>query len=120
MEVGGFNNRLSDSSGYGAVQNCQEVKKMPENSKQTASEGQSDNRKLSGEDTIKLIEEANKTLIGSNTEVEYSIHEKTHQIMIKIVNSETKEVVKEIPSEKILDLVAKFCEMAGLIVDEKV
>ena len=39
--------------------------------------------------------------------------------MIKIVDKKTKDVIKEIPAEKTLDLIAKAWELAGLMVDEK-
>lgn len=68
---------------------------------------------------IDAIEQANKKLSGIRTEFEFSIHEKTKQISVKVMNSETKEVIREIPPEKILDMVAKMWEMAGLFVDEK-
>ena len=32
---------------------------------------------------------------------------------------ETKEVIKELPPEKTLDMIAKAWELAGLLVDEK-
>jgi Uncharacterized flagellar protein FlaG len=50
---------------------------------------------------------------------EYEIHEKLNDIMIKIVDDKTGQVISEIPSKKILDMIAKFCEMAGIIVDKK-
>lgn len=68
---------------------------------------------------INAIEQANKKLEGSAREFEFSIHEKTKQIMVKVLNRDTKEIVREIPSEKILDMVAAMCEQAGLFVDEK-
>ena len=67
---------------------------------------------------IKTIEKANK-LQANSTECEFSIHQSTKQIMIKIVDTNTKEVLKEIPSEKILDMVANMCELAGIFVDAK-
>lgn len=67
---------------------------------------------------INEIEKANYLQAGT-TECQFSVHEETKQIMIKLVDSTTKEVVKEIPSEKILDMVASMCELAGLFVDEK-
>lgn len=67
---------------------------------------------------IREIEKANHIQIDT-TECQFSIHEKTKQIMIKLVNTDTKEIVKEIPSEKILDMVAGMCERAGLFIDEK-
>lgn len=68
---------------------------------------------------IKAIEEANKKITGTNTAFEISIHEKTKEIIVRVLNSDTKEIIREIPSEKILDMVASMCEAAGLFVDEK-
>jgi flagellar protein FlaG len=68
---------------------------------------------------IEVIEKANKKILGDHKEFQYSVHEQTKQIMVKVVNSETKEVLKEFPPEKILDMVASMCEAAGLFVDEK-
>jgi flagellar protein FlaG len=36
------------------------------------------------------------------------------------VNRETGEVIREIPPEKFLDMVAKLQELAGILVDEVV
>lgn len=69
---------------------------------------------------IRAIEEANKKLAGKDKTFEISIHEKTKQIMIKVLDSTTNEVIKEIPSEKILDMVASMCEAAGLLIDKRV
>ena len=38
---------------------------------------------------------------------------------IKLVDKETKEVVKEFPPEKTLDMIAKCMEIAGVLMDEK-
>ena len=38
---------------------------------------------------------------------------------IKIIDKDTKKVLKEIPPEKTLDMIAKVWELAGLMVDEK-
>ena len=49
----------------------------------------------------------------------FGIHEKTNRVTIKIIDKKTKEVIKEFPPEKTLDMIAKVWEMAGLMVDEK-
>jgi len=72
------------------------------------------------EQIIKAIEKANKSLAVANTRIEFSIHEQTRQIMVKIIDGETDEIIREIPPEKILDMVAKLWELAGLFVDEKI
>lgn len=68
---------------------------------------------------ISMIERANKAITGATCSFEYSIHEVTKEIMVKVINKDTQEVIREIPPEKILDMVAKMWEMAGIIVDER-
>lgn len=65
----------------------------------------------------KAVEEMNKKM--ANSVAQFGIHEETNHITIKIVDKETKKVIKELPPEKTLDMIAKVWEMAGLLVDEK-
>lgn len=72
------------------------------------------------EHLIKAIDKAIKALQGPTTTLEMSVHEKTHQILVKVLNKETGELIREIPPEKTLDLVAKMMEIAGIVIDQKV
>lgn len=54
-----------------------------------------------------------------NSEVKFGIHEKTDRVTIKLIDRETKEVIKEFPPEKTLDMIAKCMELAGVLMDEK-
>ena len=54
-----------------------------------------------------------------NSEAVFGIHEGTNRVTIKIVDKETKKVIKELPPEKTLDMIAKAWELAGILVDEK-
>ncbi|MCU6708438.1 flagellar protein FlaG [Paenibacillus sp. J5C_2022] len=74
---------------------------------------------ISDEQLVKAIEQAIKAMQGKATNLEFSVHEKTKQIAVKVLDSESGEVIREIPPEKILDFVAKLWEMAGIIIDEK-
>lgn len=65
----------------------------------------------------KAIDEINKKAV--NSEAIFGIHDKTNRVMIKIIDKDTKKVIKEYPPEKTLDMIAKVWEMAGLMVDEK-
>ncbi len=81
-------------------------------------EQQAEHKEVSEAEVITAIEKANQKLQYYDTRVEFSIHEETRQIMVKIYKND--EVIREIPPEKILDMVAKMIELAGLFVDEKV
>lgn len=71
------------------------------------------------EDIAKAVDKLNKFLKHENTYAEYSVHDKLGDIMIKIVDQDTKEVIMECPPKKILDLVAKMMELTGVAVDKK-
>lgn len=68
---------------------------------------------------IESIEMANRKMLGPKRELEFAIHKQTKQIMVKVIDKETKEVLREIPPEKVLDAVAHMCELAGIFMDEK-
>ena len=67
----------------------------------------------------KAVEEINKSATGSQSEAIFGIHDKTNRVTIKIVDKKSREVLKEYPPEKTLDMIAKVWEMAGIMVDEK-
>jgi len=56
---------------------------------------------------------------GNSCEAVFSMHEDTNRVMIKMVDKNTKKVIKEFPAEETLDLIAKAWELAGIMVDEK-
>ena len=65
------------------------------------------------------VDDINKRAVDDQSEAVFGIHDKTNRITIKIIDKKTKEVIKEFPPEKTLDMIAKVWEMAGLMVDEK-
>ncbi len=71
----------------------------------------------SNEQIRKAVEALNKKM--SNSEAIFGIHEKTNRITIKIVDKDSKEVIRELPPEKTLDMIAKVWELAGILVDER-
>ena len=71
-----------------------------------------------GKEALKrAVEEINRN--AKHSEAIFGVHDQTNRITIKIVDKETKEVLKEYPPEEMLDMIAKVWEMAGLMVDEK-
>lgn len=69
-------------------------------------------------DAVKrAVEEINKK--AKNSEAIFGIHEDTNRVTIKIVDKDTKEVIREFPPEETLDMIAKVWELAGLLVDER-
>jgi flagellar protein FlaG len=78
------------------------------------------NARENGQASSEQIRQAVDT-INKNTQSEavFGIHEATKRVTIKIIDKKTKEVIKEFPPEKTLDMIAKVWEMAGIMVDER-
>lgn len=127
---------FSSVNGVGTTRNYdikpqhREIPKQPEqyasndNNKHTARElRQAENLgeilSVSDEQIIKAFEKAAKALESPYTSFDISVHEKTKQLVVKVLNKETGEIIREIPKEKTLDMYAKMLEVAGILVDER-
>ncbi len=71
------------------------------------------------EELSAAIAEVNDMIFKDNSRFEFKLHERTGRIMVKLIDKDTKEVLKEIPPEKILDLVASIWDLVGILVDER-
>lgn len=54
-----------------------------------------------------------------DVQAHFSVHKSTGRIMVKIINTRTGQVLREIPPEKLVDLASSMERMLGLVVDEK-
>ena len=95
---------------------------MAMNTKDVSGEGagsneQSGSAEAQSAQIKRAIEEINKK--ANNSEAVWGVHEDTNRVTIKIVDKQTKKVIKEFPPDKTLDMISRVWEMAGLMVDEK-
>ena len=65
------------------------------------------------------VDKVNQKIVPSKTRCEFSYHEDTNRISIKVIDQTTEETIKEIPAEETLDMLSKIWELAGLLVDER-
>ena len=85
------------------------------NTNQNENKQQDDSKNM--EAIKKAVDNLNKSM--KNTSAIFGIHEATNRVTIKIVDKQTREVVKELPPEKTLDMISRVWELAGMLVDEK-
>lgn len=72
------------------------------------------------EQVTEVIESMNKFLQASHTSLKFELHEELNEYYVTLVDDVTQEVVKEIPSKKLLDVYAAMTEFLGLMVDKKI
>lgn len=94
------------------------AKEEPDNqTKDSSKELISEQVQASNEKLKKAVEQLNKNM--PHSEAVFGFHEKTNRVTIKIVDKDTKEIIREFPPEQTLDMIAKVWELAGILVDEK-
>ena len=71
------------------------------------------------EDLQDAVEKVNITADTFNISLRFRIHEESERIMVQVVNLENNEVIKEIPPEKILNVVAQIQNIIGLFIDTR-
>lgn len=76
-------------------------------------------QEVSKEKVENAIRDINAKIRPTHTECQFSYHEATKRISIKVLDQDSGEVIREIPPEKTLDMIAKTLELAGILVDEK-
>ncbi|GHU08712.1 hypothetical protein AGMMS50225_07870 [Betaproteobacteria bacterium] len=73
----------------------------------------------SKEDVEASVEKLNEFIRPYVTSLQFSVDEDVGELVVKIVDSETHEVVKQIPSEEALELAKALDRIKGLFVQQQ-
>ncbi len=96
-----------------------EIVDITENANKAKKEGATDDSENKAAKNSQIKDAVDKINKQANTEAVFGIHDATNRVTIKIVDKDSKKVIKELPPEETLDMIAKVWELAGLFVDEK-
>ncbi|WP_088104274.1 flagellar protein FlaG [Halalkalibacter urbisdiaboli] len=66
------------------------------------------------------LESVNSLMKSSNSHLKFQLHEELKEYYVTIVDEVTNEVIKEIPSKKLLDMHAVMLDMIGIMIDKKI
>jgi flagellar protein FlaG len=72
------------------------------------------------EKVSKLVDSLNDFLTPTRTSLKFEYHEKLNEYYVTLVDDNTKEIVKEIPSKKMLDFYAAMKDFIGIMIDKKI
>jgi flagellar protein FlaG len=65
------------------------------------------------------VDKLNKTAIIFDRSLKFTLHDKTKEFSIAVVDTKTDKVIREIPPKELLDLVSKMKDYLGMIFDKK-
>ncbi|MGG1572339.1 flagellar protein FlaG [Fictibacillus sp. NRS-1165] len=75
--------------------------------------------KVAKKDLEKMISGVNDLLLPTHTSSKFVLHEKLNDYYVQVIDDNTKEIVREIPSKKFLDMYASMLDFVGLFIDKK-
>lgn len=77
-------------------------------------------QELSKEKLKKAIDVVNEFLQINHNASKFVLHDGLDRYFVQVVDTQTEEVVKEIPPKKLLDAYYEMQKLLGMIVDEKI
>jgi flagellar protein FlaG len=102
------------------IANAEKIKNLKLKEEQRANEANQE-MSLSADETKQITEDLNDYMSDLQTNLRFSMYEKLdHQVVVEIKNRQTDELIKQIPSEEILELRVKMEELTGMLLDEKI
>lgn len=72
------------------------------------------------ERVTKVVNGLNDFLTPSQTSLKFVFHEKLNEYYVTLIDDQTKEIVREIPSKKMLDFYAAMKDYIGVLIDKKI
>ena len=97
---------------------------IPRDAKATASPAQRERQDKSSapvdrEQLRTAVQNLHEYIQPINSGVEFSISDETKQVVVKVVDSQTKEVIRQIPSEEMISIAKALDSLKGLLIRQK-
>ncbi|MBN1497787.1 MAG: flagellar protein FlaG [Spirochaetes bacterium] len=73
---------------------------------------------LGAREISELVDRLNNGVRDIHERMSFSYHEKTQRIIVRVMNNDTNEVVREIPSKEAIRLLEHIQDFLGMLVDE--
>ncbi|OWW22958.1 hypothetical protein AYR66_19390 [Noviherbaspirillum denitrificans] len=73
----------------------------------------------SPEQVTQALKSINKTMEGLSQGLEFTIDEDSHRTIVKVVDRNTKDVIRQIPTEEALEIAKALDQVTGLLIRQK-
>nr|WP_319394185.1 flagellar protein FlaG [uncultured Desulfobacter sp.] len=106
-----------------SVDKLQSVQKNVENTEakeNKVSSSQKDKQQMSTEEVKEVVESFQEMSETIQTKLSFSVDEENNEIVVKIFDKESEELIRQFPSDEMLSLQDKMSDLAGFLFDQKV
>jgi flagellar protein FlaG len=70
------------------------------------------------EQITKAVENINKTIQAASQNLEFSVDEDSSQVVVKVIDQQTKQVLRQIPTEEVLEIAKSLDKLQGLLIKQ--
>ncbi|AEA33846.1 flagellar protein FlaG [Hippea maritima] len=111
-------NKIQTQQASNQTQRAAEVQKL--NLKDTQQSPNSGYKKqLSPDELKRVISKINDNVSKLNKDVRFTYNDTLKSLVVKVVDSKTGKVIREIPPQEVINLQKKLSEVVGIIFDSK-
>ena len=71
------------------------------------------------EDVDKAVEKINKAVQAFSQKLEFSVDRESEAFVVKVVDKDTREVIRQIPSEEMLQIARALDKLQGLLIEDE-
>lgn len=92
---------------------------QPQSNHPANTAGKSESGSLTAQDAQKVAEKLNQQLEPANTSVRFSVDDSSGQVVIKVMDTEKDQVIRQIPNEEALAWSQAMSKNQGIILNTK-
>jgi len=111
------NNITSIVDGRNTVAPSENVRSVEKTAGQGKKTEEASGKEVKHSEVKKAVSDLNSALESINVKREFSIDESINEVVVKIIDSDEKKVIRQIPTEETIRLSQNIREMVGLLYD---
>jgi len=81
---------------------------------------QTDGQQMTTEEVREMVDSFQEMSETIQTKLSFSVDEENNEIVVRIFDRESEELIRQFPSEEMLSLQDKMSDLAGFLFDQKV
>ncbi|TGE32602.1 flagellar protein FlaG [Desulfosporosinus sp. Sb-LF] len=71
-------------------------------------------------DVTQITESINRFIEAMDANIRFTVHQKTNELMVQVIDQTNNKVLKEFPPHEFLDTMAAIREYVGILLDKKI
>ena len=112
--------RVRESQNFGEIEKLRPIDKKIADQKESTELQEAQIPKSAPEQIKEVITRLQTTLQDVEPRLELSVDQELHQVILRILDKESGELIRQIPSEDILELKRFLADQSGLFVEKNV